>query len=95
MEAIILQKNQFTELLNEMKDIKYALEVTPKITKKNFLDNQEFVEIMGISKRTAQTWRDEGVIAFSQIGSKIYYQMCDIKELLDKNYKKSFKTINS
>lgn len=52
-------------------------------------DNQEFLQIMNISKRTAQSWRDEGIISFSQVGSKIYYRFSDIEELLNKNYKKS------
>jgi len=45
---------------------------------------------MNISKRTAQTWRDEGIVSFSQIGSKIYYRMSDVQKLLDKNYKQAF-----
>ena len=56
-----------------------------------FLDNQEFIQLMNISKRTAQTWRDEGKVSFSQIGSKIYYKMKDVDVLLDKNYNKAFK----
>jgi len=28
-------------------------------------------------------------VSFSQIGSKIYYKVADIEELLDKNYRKS------
>lgn len=56
-----------------------------------FLDNQEFIQLMHISKRTAQAWRDEGKISFSQIGSKIYYKMKDVEVLLNKNYNKSFK----
>lgn len=55
-----------------------------------FFDNQEFLQVMNISKRTAQTWRDEGKISFSQIGSKIYYRMSDVQKLLDKNYKQAF-----
>ncbi|WP_272973049.1 helix-turn-helix domain-containing protein, partial [Croceibacter atlanticus] len=55
-------------------------------------DNQEFLQLMNISKRTAQTWRDEGVISFSQIGSKIYYRMSDVQKLLDNNYRKAFTT---
>ena len=48
---------------------------------------------MNISKRTAQTWRDEGVVSFSQIGSKIYYRMSDVEKLLEKNYNKAFKKV--
>lgn len=54
-----------------------------------FLDNYEFLKVMNISKRTAQSWRDSGIISFSQVGAKIYYRFSDIKELLTKNYKKA------
>ena len=50
-----------------------------------FVDNQEFLLIMNISKRTAQAWRDQKVVAFSQVGNKIYYRMGDITKLLEKN----------
>ena len=50
-----------------------------------FVDNQEFLQIMNISKRTAQAWRDQKVVAFSQVGNKIYYRMGDITKLLQKN----------
>ena len=51
-------------------------------------DNQEFLKVMNISKRTAQQWRDTGYIGFSQLGNKIYYRLSDIKALLNANPKK-------
>lgn len=54
-------------------------------------DNQEFLQLMNISKRTAQTWRDEGIISYSQVGSKIYYRMSDVQKLLDSNYNQALK----
>lgn len=54
-----------------------------------FLDNYEFLKVMNISKRTAQSWRDSGIVSFSQVGAKIYYRFSDIEELLNKKYKKS------
>jgi hypothetical protein len=56
------------------------------------IENSDFMDLMGISQKTAQTWRDTGVINFSQIGNKIYYHVSDIKQLLDKNYHKSSKS---
>jgi hypothetical protein len=44
---------------------------------------------MNISKRTAQAWRDTGMIAFSQVGSKMYYRLSDILKMLDKYNKPS------
>lgn len=51
-----------------------------------FFDNQEFILLMNISKRTAQEWRNKKIIEFSQVGNKIYYRLSDIKKLLDENY---------
>ena len=93
MEAVILTSQQYTDLVNRLDVLSKKLEEKQKSPKDIFLDNQEFLQLMNISKRTAQTWRDSGIISFSQIGSKIYYRMSDVKILLDKHYKTAF-TIN-
>ncbi|MHB0756839.1 helix-turn-helix domain-containing protein [Polaribacter sp. M15] len=93
MEAIILSKNQYNELLKKIDEVKLSLDEKKKNPKDVFVDNQEFLQLMNISKRTAQTWRDEGVVSFSQIGSKIYYRMSDVEKLLEKNYNKAFKKV--
>ena len=55
-----------------------------------FFDNQEFMLLMNISKRTAQEWRNKKIIEFSQVGNKIYYRLSDIKKLLDVNFSKMY-----
>lgn len=90
MNAVILTSEQYKELVNRLDILNQKLEATSKTPEATFLDNQEFIQLMNISKRTAQTWRDEGIVSFSQIGSKIYYRMSDVKKLLDKNYKAAF-----
>lgn len=89
MEAIILSAKHYTELVNRLDLLSEKLEKKQKSPKDIFLDNQEFIQLMNISKRTAQTWRDTSIISFSQIGSKIYYRMSDVQNLLDENYKEA------
>jgi len=91
MEAIILTKEQYNELVNRLDTISQQLnsKVSPK--KETFLDNQEFLLLLKISKRTAQTWRDEGKISFSQVVNKIYYKLSDVEKLMQENYNKAFK----
>ena len=91
MEAIILTKEQYNELVTRLDSISQQLnsKVSPK--KETFLDNQEFLLLLKISKRTAQTWRDEGKISFSQVGNKIYYKLSDVEKLMQENYNKAFK----
>lgn len=51
-----------------------------------FFDNQEFLQIMNISKKTALVWRQNKTIEFSSVGNKYYYRLKDILKLLEENY---------
>jgi hypothetical protein len=53
-----------------------------------FFDNSEFQRVMNISPRLCQRWRDENIINYSMIGSKIYYTLADIQKLIN-DHKKS------
>ena len=90
MEAIILSKDQFEELVAKMNAVleKLNSKTTPK--QEVFLDNEELIAMLKISRRTAQTWRDEGKISFSQVGNKIYYKLSDVEKTMQDHYNKSF-----
>jgi hypothetical protein len=47
------------------------------------LDNADFIQLFKISPKTAQSWREEGLITYSQIKNKFYYRLQDIREMLD------------
>jgi hypothetical protein len=81
----IKENAEINILLNKMDEIIKTIDKNNSKKEIKFLDNQEFIQLMNISKRTAQTWRDEGIVAFSQVGGKIYYQMKDIDALLENN----------
>jgi hypothetical protein len=95
MDAIILSTQQYEDLVNRLDILNKKLEENQKKSEDDFLDNQEFSQLLKISKRTSQTWRDEGKISFSQIGSKIYYKMSDVQRLLDTHYRKSFSKLRN
>lgn len=52
---------------------------------KTWLDNEDVCRILDISKRTLQSYRDSGKLAFSQINHKIYYKPEDVEAFLLKN----------
>ena len=89
MNAVVLSKEELDGMQIDLKEIKNHVK---KITSpaEEFIDNRAFVELMGISLRTAQTWRDEGKIGFSQEGKKIYYRMSDIEKFLADHHRKPF-----
>ncbi|HLW07761.1 MAG TPA: helix-turn-helix domain-containing protein [Marinilabiliaceae bacterium] len=73
--------NRFQSLVNKLEN---SITKDPELV---LLDNADLLQLFKISHKTAQNWRDNKVIAFSQIGNKIYYRLSDIKKLLDANYK--------
>jgi hypothetical protein len=91
MNAVILSQEQFDTIMNRIDEIKTEIKGNTKTNSDDFVDNADFIQLMKISKRTSQAWRDEGKIAFSQVGGKIYYKMSDVNELLSKNYNPTFK----
>ncbi|MDN3605857.1 MULTISPECIES: helix-turn-helix domain-containing protein [Kaistella] len=90
MEAIILTKEQFEGLIAKIDDLSRNFNSRNGSKQDQFLDNEEFITMMKISRRTAQTWRDEGKISFSQVGNKIYYKLSDVEKTMQEHYNKSF-----
>ena len=91
MEVITIQSQAFQELVGKLEAINNRLNVKEKEPKEQWLDNQELMQLLKISKRTAQHYRDSGLISFSQVGNKIYYKLSDVEELLKSHYNKAFK----
>ncbi|TKK65416.1 helix-turn-helix domain-containing protein [Ilyomonas limi] len=91
MEVITIQSEAFQQLVGKLDAIDTRLTQKEKQPEVQWLDNQEFMQLLKISKRTAQSYRDNGIISFSQIGSKIYYKLSDVEALLNKHYVKAFK----
>jgi hypothetical protein len=85
MELISLPKEQFEQLLQSIEQIKAKLVSKPDF---DYIDNYELMQMLKLSKRCAQAWRDEGKIPFSRIGNKVYYKLSDVQALLDKHYMK-------
>ena len=91
MNVITIQSEAFEQLKSMLDAINNRLTAKEKEPKEIWLDNQEMMQMLKISKRTAQHYRDSGMISFSQVGNKIYYKSSDVEELLKRHYNKAFK----
>jgi hypothetical protein len=82
--------NLLLQLSDEIKYIKAYLEVYRKTRLERFneawIDGQDIMQTLHISKRTLQTWRDSKIIPYSQIKGKFYYKLSDIESILEKNH---------
>ncbi|NDK57695.1 helix-turn-helix domain-containing protein [Pontibacter fetidus] len=56
-----------------------------------WLDNEQLMALLKVSKRTLQNWRDCGLITFSQVGHKIYYQYSEVEAMLQSRKNPSFR----
>lgn len=90
MELVILTKEQYDEIIKRLNTLNEGVRKINSPSKEKFLDNSEFISLMKVSKRTAQTWRDEGKISFSQVGSKIYYLLSDVETFIQEHRIKAF-----
>lgn len=51
-----------------------------------YLSGEELCELLHISKRTIQQYRDDTILPYIQIGGKIIYKESDILKILEQNY---------
>ena len=82
------------DLVDSLKVAVTALQAKGNNAEKEYVSNEEFMKLLSISKRPAQAWRDEGIVAFSQVGSKIWYSMADIKKLMQDHRREQFEDNN-
>lgn len=87
MEVIMIEARTFEAMMAGLEALTAKVEAfcsqnEDKYTRK-WLDIQEVCEILKISKRTLQTYRDHGVLPFSQIGHKTYYRPQDVERVIN------------
>lgn len=77
-------------LSQEIKDLKARIELLRhtrvEVLKDTWIDNQDVLQTLHISKRTLQTFRDNGTLPYSKVKGKFYYKVSDVEQLLQDNY---------
>ena len=91
MDVITIESDAFNRIIGRIGVIENRIAEIVKESQyplnERWLDNQDVCELLKISKRLLQMYRDENMIPFSQINHKIYYKASDIQKFLTKNYK--------
>jgi hypothetical protein len=88
MEVITVEVRAYKELLQTISEIKSAVDSKNRSQplSERWLDISETCILLKISKRTLQSYRDNKILSFSQIGGKIYFRASDIESLLNSHY---------
>ena len=63
----------------------------PTLGGERFLTDREVSARLKVSRRTLQDYRNNGIIAYYQLGCKILYKESDIERMLAANYREAFR----
>lgn len=78
----------FVKILNEVKkeliELRLLISMKEAIPNESkILSNDEVLKLFKISSKTAQKWRDEGILKYFKLKGRIYYRQSDINSLID------------
>ena len=93
MEQIQLKLSGLDEIMSRLEVISSKLEeIQNQKQLKRWLSNSEACDFLEVTPRTMQNYRDNGIISFSKVGSKIYYRISDLEIHLESNFQQAFST---
>lgn len=85
MKIINIEAKVFETMLERFNSFADKVDAICNRTKEKqmskWLDNQDVCVILNISKRSLQTYRDNGTLPYTQIGHKMYYKPEDIERI--------------
>ena len=87
MEYVAIEKSEYEQLLGSIKKAATEIRAIAEECTINseWVENGELTEMLGLSKRQLQGYRERGVLGFSTIGRKIYYRRDDVARLIKNN----------
>jgi hypothetical protein len=59
MEAVILSKEQYNDMVMRIEELQKITSQNSNEPKVFFVDNQEFLQLINVSKRIKRTWQHE------------------------------------
>lgn len=63
----------------------------PLLDGERYLTDKEVSEILKVSRRTLQEYRNNGILPYIPLGGKILYRESDLQELLEKCYHPAYR----
>lgn len=91
-DFFVIDGDGLKEIVGKLDAVLKAFGAYEKNEKQNndWLTQEETKEVLRVSSRTLQNYRDKGAISFSKVGRKIRYKKVDVESLLQKHYVKGF-----
>jgi hypothetical protein len=90
MEIIAIEKRTFEQMMQSFAS--FAGQVKNLCgngrDNKNWMDNEAVCKLLTISQRTLQSYRDNDILPYSQIGYKCYYRAADVEQFINEQQTK-------
>ena len=58
----------------------------PLLDGERYLTDREVAEVLKVSRRTLQEYRNDGVLPYILLGGKVLYRECDLEKVLESCY---------
>ncbi|MCG6188668.1 helix-turn-helix domain-containing protein [Maribellus maritimus] len=87
MDIIAIESKTFEQIKERFEDFSRQVKnlCGDSRDRDKWLDNDEVCELLQMSRRTLQSYRDNGILPYSQIGRKCYYKVADIENLINQS----------
>jgi len=91
MDIIAIESKTFGQMKERFKDFSRLVKALcgNNQDKEQWLGNEDVCSLLQISSRTLQSYRDNGILSYSQIGRKCYYKVSDVEQLINNSKKES------
>ena len=88
MDVITIESEAYQNGMDKLSEIEKLLKNSKNCSplSETWLDVSDVCMLLKISKRLLQSYRDNGILSYSQVKGKIYFRSTDISELLDSHY---------
>jgi hypothetical protein len=90
MSFTVLENENFEKITSDLNEIKESVQrLIEKDLASTYIDSKRVAEILGVSPKTWQTYRDRGQISFIQFNSKIWVKREDLEAFMNRHYIKA------
>lgn len=87
MMSLNLHIEELDKIQDQIRQLASKIDaITNQDKASKWLSNAEACDFLGVTTRTLQNYRDNGTLSFSKVGSKIYYKIGDLEDLLNAYY---------
>lgn len=83
---VVVKMENLTLLLSEVKSLKAEIATIKASSQKRLYTNKEIMVLLGIKDKLLKKYRDDGLLAYRQVGDKFWYTQDDVDKFLARNY---------